>query len=494
MKYLNLLAVIASAASIVGAIELAPRSDNPKVVGLDIQRRHIPDILAHDKARLKTRQKTVEQTLDNLDTLYFANATLGTPPQNMRLHIDTGSSDLWVNVANSTLCASRSAPCIGGTYNPSRSSTYQYVNSRFNISYVDGSSASGDYVTDTMGFGGVSLQNFQFAVGQVTTSRQSVLGIGYAASEVLATEAGGASYANLPIALVESGRINRNAYSLWLNDLDASTGTILFGGVNTAKYQGPLQTVPIYATSRGRYAAFIVALSSLSLNGTNITSSNLPSPVVLDSGSTLSRVPDDIAELIYNTLGITWDSSLGAGFAPCVFRNLNADLEFGFSGLKIKVPFNELFLDYTDAYGRAAYLRNGQRACLFGIGPSLGIIPILGDTFLRSAYVVFDLDRNEVSMAQTVFNSTTDSIREIASNVASAVPGASPAPSTIRSLAVGTATDGALLGLGTGTATALNTNAAGSATATPSSSNAAYPTKAPYLVGAAVAAGAGLLL
>lgn len=54
---------------------------------------------------------------------------------------------------------------------------------------------------------------------------------------------------------------------------------------------------------------------------------------------------------------------------------------------------------------------------MFGILPSSSIY-ILGDTFLRSAYVVYDLARNEISLAQTVFNSTENNIIELTNNTA----------------------------------------------------------------------------
>lgn len=104
-------------------------------------------------------------------TLYFCNITLGTPEQPLRMHLDTGSSDLWSNAPDSTLCTQNGDPCsAGGTYDRTASSTYGFVNSLFNISYVDGSSASGDYVTDTMRIGGVSLKDFQFGVGHTSSS------------------------------------------------------------------------------------------------------------------------------------------------------------------------------------------------------------------------------------------------------------------------------------------------------------------------------------
>jgi hypothetical protein len=105
------------------------------------------------------------------ETLYFCNITLGTPGQQFRLALDTGSSDLWCNTANSTLCSSQGDPCVtSGTYNSNSSSTYKFVSSDFNISYADGSGASGDYVTDTLSMSDVTLSNFQFGVGYTSSS------------------------------------------------------------------------------------------------------------------------------------------------------------------------------------------------------------------------------------------------------------------------------------------------------------------------------------
>ena len=128
---------------------------------------------------------------------------------------------------------SQSNPCkFAGTYRANSSSTYNYVGSWFNISYVDGSGASGDYVTDTVTVGSSKLDNLQFGVGYRSTSAQGILGVGYPVNEVQVGRAGKKPYDNLPAKLVSEGKIASNAYSLWLNDLSANTGSILFGGVD----------------------------------------------------------------------------------------------------------------------------------------------------------------------------------------------------------------------------------------------------------------------
>lgn len=50
------------------------------------------------------------------------------------------------------------------------SSTYEYVNSDFNISYADGSGAAGDYAIDTIDFGGELIAGLQFGIGYASSS------------------------------------------------------------------------------------------------------------------------------------------------------------------------------------------------------------------------------------------------------------------------------------------------------------------------------------
>ncbi|KAF3053666.1 hypothetical protein E8E11_010747 [Didymella keratinophila] len=471
MKYSTFVA--AQLVSSAAALKLVPR-ENPRVVGLDIQRRNVPDPVAHDQ--LRRRQGTVQETLDNLETLYFANATLGTPEQTFRLHIDTGSSDLWVNSFNSRLCTERGNQCgDSGTYNANESSTYQFVNNAFNISYVDGSGAAGDYATDTFHFGGQTIQDMQFGIGYTSSSPEGILGIGYMINEVQVNRFGLDEYPNLPQKLKEDKTINTNAYSLWLNDLDASTGSILFGGVDTDKYSGQLSTLPIIQ-EQGVYAEFIIALTDMGIGG-NKTSlfSNSNVAVLLDSGSSLMYLPDAVAQALYTQFNAQYDSRQQAAFVDCSLANQDGSLEFGFSGITISVPYNELVI--------TAAVNRGEPVCILGIGPAGNSVSVLGDTFLRSAYVVYDLDNNEISLAQTNFNATSSNVQEIQSG-ASGVPGASVVQNAVSTAAVGTGGPRVNSPSVTGTGRGGATSTAG-----------AMPlaTAAPWLAGAG-AAGAAMLM
>ncbi len=142
---------------------------------------------------------------------------------------------------------------------------------------------------------------------------------------------------------------------------------------------------------------------------------------MLDSGTTLTYLPDALANAIFNEVGATYDSQAGVTLCSCAISTVQGTLSFGFAGANgpvIKVPIGEMVYPLTDATGTQLTYQSGQPACLFGIVPasSNGDAPLLfGDTLLRSAYVVYDLVNNRVGLAQTNFNSTGSNVVPFAS-------------------------------------------------------------------------------
>jgi hypothetical protein len=87
---------------------------------------------------------------------------------------------------------------------------------------------------------------------------------------------------------------------------------------------------------------------------------------------------------------------------------------------------SQLVLPLTLPNGRVPQYSDGQDACQLGI-QAAGNLPVLfGDTFLRSAYVVYDLDNNRIALAQTDFNSTESNVVAFESGGA-AIPSATSA-------------------------------------------------------------------
>ncbi|RXG46419.1 hypothetical protein VDGE_05848 [Verticillium dahliae] len=412
------------------AVALRKRDGSPaRVIGFDLESKIIQ--APNDKNGMR-RRNTVTASLDNLQTLYFVNATLGNPPQQFRLHLDTGSSDLWVNTANSQLCQEVPNPCaLSGMYAANQSSSYNYLGSYFNISYVDGSGATGDYVTDDFNIGGTVLTDFQFGIGYESSAAQGILGVGYPMNEVQVGRAGMDPYDNIAAKMKAQGLIQSNAFSLYLNSLSASTGSILFGGVDTEHFVGELQTLPIQMHA-DIHSEFLVTLTDVTLGSTTM-GSDLAIAVLLDSGSSLSYLPDAMVKEIYSMVGAVYQEEQAVAFVPCALRQSPANMTFTFSKPKITVPISELVLDLFKITGRQPTFSNGAPACLFGLAPAGAGTHVLGDTFMRSAYIVYDMENNEISLAQTRFNATRSNILEIGtgrSSVPSAITVAEPVAAT----------------------------------------------------------------
>ncbi|KAI1186917.1 aspartic peptidase domain-containing protein [Nemania serpens] len=351
---------------------------------------------------LRKRAGTYSQELNNNLTGggYYAQVALGTPPQPVTLVLDTGSSDVWVLDADANLCQSRTlqnmyGSCIA-TYEPADSSTYKLVDpGAFRIQYLDNSGAEGDYIKDTFHVGGASIKALQVGLAENSSINSGLLGIGFNVN-VAADQ----PYPNIIDLFVNQGLIDIKAYSLYLNDLAAETGTILFGGLDTKRFIGQLKAVDILPDAHSKiYSSFTVALESLKISsGAGSEGSDLldeETLVILDSGTTLTYLPPRVTRRIYKAFGAVDDTGVtGLVYVSCDLLSSRKDTTVDFqlggpNGPLIRVPIDEIVLDNIRGYvgiGLALPDLPFDDVCSFGI-QSLSGIYLLGDTFLRSAYV-----------------------------------------------------------------------------------------------------------
>lgn len=302
------------------------------------------------------------------------------------------------------------------TVDPDKSKTFKHVApGMFGITFVDDSYVKGDYFEDHFELDGAVINNLTMGLAIKTNISYGLIGVGYAKNEASGSTTD-VIYPNLPVAMYQAGYINTIAYSVWLNDLDAKAGSILFGGVDTAKYVGDMHRIDIQKLD-GHYYHFIVALTSLvatSSSGSDVlTSDSFPIQAVLDSGTTLSYLPQDLAHEIWEEVGAVWSPYYGVAVLPCAYGRNQGNFTFGFAGPdgpSISVGMDELVLTMTSdaanmpSFESGAY--KGENICTFGIQNDTNDLYLLGNTFLRSAYVVYDLVNNEVGIAATDFNST----------------------------------------------------------------------------------------
>lgn len=359
--------------------------------------------------------------LENAQTYYTVSMSVGTPGTEMDFLLDTGSSDFWVN-ANSS---------HGDYFDYEKSKTFlkNDTDSKFGIAFGDGTKASGFWGTDKIS---VFDHTFDASFGLATENDvvSEILGIGLPQGEttVHGVDADGnlyPTYTNFPQLLKDNALIERVAYSLWLDGAVGGNGTLLFGGVDHSKYQGNLTVVPIVNDGSIPVAKKPTSLSVI-LHQAKLSDSdsgfekNIEEPVLLDTGSTLCVLPSHFVDSLGKALGGSYSDKLQVYEVDC---DNTGTVSFNFSGTEISTNVSDLLLPLEDVGGSN---KNGR--CALGAYKTDKGKFVLGDPFLRSAYVVFDLEGLEIGLAQAVparsFTGSPD-IEEISNKI----PSATSAPS-----------------------------------------------------------------
>lgn len=387
------------------------------------------------------KYKNINAPLYNQDYFYTLNVSIGNPPQNFELLLDTGSSDLWVMDSSNPYCLGNedldlsvayqfNCSLVGGLFDSNVSSSYQYNNSAFYIRYGDGTMAKGDYGTDTVYLGEEDNQvpNVGFGIGKVTNSTIGVLGIGLENNEASNFKGNQSyTYQNFPYALKNAGLIDKVAYSLSLPQ--KGTGDIIFGGVDKGKYVGGLWTIPLTGDSTlSVINTGITANSEACTEGEWVSSSNITA--LIDSGTTLTFLPDPIVKSIAEVYNATYRYDIEAYAIDCeVGANPDYYFTFFFGEVEIRVPLLHTLYDGTEVAGYPVLGARGEPLCVLGFtGVGSQNEAILGNAFLRSAYVVYNLEDLEVNLGQARLESLSDEdeIAEIV-DIISTIPDALPA-------------------------------------------------------------------
>lgn len=259
---------------------------------------------------------------------------------------------------------------------------------------------------------------------QLRNDGQGLVGIGY-----WANQAGLSVTSNtlndpptLVQALVNKGDIERESYSIYLNDVNNGTGAIIFGGVDANQYEGELvalQTLPDPdPDALFNYTHFEIALTTVSIEDADglrpLTTSNWSEPANLDSGTTITYLPPEIYSAVAAGFGAT------AGIIPCRNRNSNAALIYTFGGEggpTIRVPLRDLI--GLDSLG--LYDDRSTEGCSFLVDQTDQPYVLLGNSFMRSGYFVYDLENHVVAIAQVKNNATKDDVTAIPSGTT--IPG-----------------------------------------------------------------------
>jgi len=347
-----------------------------------------------------TKRDAIEVILKNQEFYYSTDVIIGTPGQQVTVLLDTGSSELWVNPDCATApSAAQAKQCsAAGQYNPRNSRTPPSGPTGTRIlNYGDPSapntqtSAEIAYYSDsiTMGNGVLSNQTF----GVVTKSNGIATGIMGLAPDLKAGFAVNQPYSLVLNSLAEQGIIGSRIFSLDLRHASSDSGALIYGGVDTGKFIGELLHVPMVNGTKGE-PRLAVDLTGVGMNLSNSAKTYNLAPedsnVMIDSGTTLTRLHPSLARPILSDLKATANSD-GYWTAACSLRNSgsNSYVTFTFGRKTIRVPLSDFILD----------LGPTDDQCYIGLVTTTDQ-QILGDSVMRAGYFVFDWDNQIVHMAQ----------------------------------------------------------------------------------------------
>lgn len=301
----------------------------------DAYRKYNKPVPAHVEAAAEAGQGSVTATPEQYDTEYLCPVTIG--GQTLNLDFDTGSADLWV--FSSELSSSEQSG--HEIYNPSQSSTAQQVSgATWNISYGDGSGASGNVYTDDVTIGGVTVTGQDVELAQQVSSQfvqdtqnDGLVGLAFSSINTVTPNQATTFFDTAQ----NEGVLSQNVFTADLKK--GAPGTYNFGYIDNSAYTGSITYTPV-DNSQGFWG---FTADGYSVGG-NAQSESIQG--IADTGTTLLLLPDDVVSNYYGQVsGAQNDSSQGGYVFDCGASL--PDLAISIGGTDFTVPGSYINLSPT---------------------------------------------------------------------------------------------------------------------------------------------------
>jgi len=365
-------------------IHKEPRSrPEPGVLGKSLLQKY---------SRLASGNTTVDLT-DYEDAQYYGPITIGTPPQDFTVVFDTGSSNLWVP---SSTCSLKDIACqTHNQYDHTQSSTYVPNGESFAIEYGSGS-LEGFLSQDTVGVGEFLVVNQTFAEATqepgltfVVARFDGILGLAF---ETISVDHVIPVWYNM----LTQGLVNQPLFTFWLSQTAGANpgGEIVFGGINTDRYTGPINYVPLTAETYWEFT-----MDDFQQDGQSLGWCPNGCKAIADTGTSVITGPSDQMDQLNKDLGAF--VLFGEGIFPnCDILTTGPDIEIILAGISYVLTPTDYVLQETE---------DGVTTCISGflgldIPPPAGPLYILGDVFIAKYMTVFDYGNERVGFATAIQN------------------------------------------------------------------------------------------
>ncbi|THH27806.1 hypothetical protein EUX98_g6382 [Antrodiella citrinella] len=326
------------------------------------------------------------------DLQWFGEIQVGTPPQNLTVVFDTGSTDLeFPSTACGATCATQKK------FDPSKSSTF--VDGRRTSTITFGTGVGVDPVigdnwqltlrsgTDTVAVGGLvakSVSLFVITNQSPTFSPDpfdGIQGMGSGAQGFFA----GLLEQDLP-----------SLFSLFLTPKAVGNAEMTFGGIDDTKFQGDLVYAP---QSSDDGATWQLQSTGISVNGKTTEVLNQPRSFIFDSGTSNMVLTKTDAEAVYALISPDIKPNNAEpgtyGIACNRISSLPAELSFTFTSQQGQ-PFN---LTIPSSELSVGPFRSNPSLCQTLINADE--FTLLGASVLKHYYSVWDIGNQRMGFAPT---------------------------------------------------------------------------------------------
>ncbi|TVY31934.1 Aspartic-type endopeptidase [Lachnellula subtilissima] len=337
----------------------------------DVEKRTNSHSIVSAAVPSQTNSAGIDQ--DGTDFSYFAEVKLGSANKPVYLLLDTGAGTTWVMGPSCT-----SGPCkTHDSFGSSDSKTFKDLSTPFSISYGSGN-VTGSMAQDSLSIAGMS---FTAAIGIASTVSDQfntfpidgILGLSLSKSDGQ----------NFWETLAASKTLKSNMVGLAIDRASdgPNTGVINFGSPDTSRFSGSLDYFPSESNLSDDWAVNITNV------GVGTTQIGISSMGYIDTGTSFIFAPPADAKKLHASIDGATSSDDSTYTVPCT---TTTPLTFSFGQSTYSVPSK----DWVSAEANGVCTSN-----VYGVGVVDDNSWLIGDTFLKNVYVVFDYDQSRVGFA-----------------------------------------------------------------------------------------------
>ena len=287
---------------------------------------------------------------------YACNISIGKPPRDLEVIVDTGSSQLWLP----------DVPC-------------------------DQDDSEDHICQDTLHIGDLKVEDQPFAgegaMPGFSPGLDGILGLGYVRSASEQWRSTDPPFYNM----IQQGLLDKPIFALYLGSNHTNSSEIIFGGMNMGHYHGNIDRLPMRAKS----VTWEVDLDAISMGEQTVEMDDVGA--IFDSGTYSIALPSTLAQSLNRELGARHGDNEQHDIIDCDSLDTLPELTFMLAGHN----FTLAPADYVDV--RKA--ESGSHSCVslitsLDLPSPPGPVVLLGTPFLRRWYSVYDQGNDSIGLAR----------------------------------------------------------------------------------------------